>query len=180
MRQVVFMTIPAHRKYPSADELTDDNEYVREIIEMRTRTRTIQDNLGNSQGPIGFAIDNIQGFVSSGSNWQREHLNRFQVVVFDNQYPRAMFPAEYIPQNDDNTIKALDLCGFFEPTADDIVQGLWNTSKIYNNVFLDILGLLRGNFPARNVTLRRAVKPRVAKESAGIAMKETISTDMEV
>src|SRR5947207_13195209 len=108
MRQVVFMTIPAHRKYPSADELTDDNEYVREIIEMRTRTRTIQDNLGNSQGPIGFAIDDIQGFISSGSNWQREHLNRFQVVVFDNKYARAMFPAEYFHQKQDYTINAPD------------------------------------------------------------------------
>jgi hypothetical protein len=174
------MATPAHRKYPSADELTDDNEYIREITEMRARTRTFQDSLGTSQEPIGFAIDNIEGFVSSGSNWQREHLNRFQVVVFDNQYARAMFPVQYIPQNDDDTIKALDVSGFFHPSKDDIVQGNWDSSKIYNHAFLDILGLLRDDSPARNVTLRRTIKSRVAKESARVVMKEIIAADAEI
>ena len=116
---------------------------------MRASTHVFQDMVGTSKGPIGFAIDNIEGFVSSGSNWQREHLIRFQVVVFDNQYARAMFPVQYILQNDDNTIKALDMSGFFGPNVDDIVQGRWDSNKTYNNVFLDILGLLRGDSPAR-------------------------------
>ena len=171
------MAIPAHRKNP---ELTDDNEYVREIIEMRASTHVFQDMVGTSKGPIGFAIDNIEGFVSSGSNWQREHLIRFQVVVFDNQYARAMFPVQYIPQNDDNTIKALDMSGFFGPNVDDIVQGRWDSNKTYNNVFLDILGLLRGDSPARNVTPHRVVKPRVAKQSGKTVMKEIIAADVEV
>src|SRR5947207_11359888 len=108
--------IPTHRR-SVPEMLLTDNKYIDDIKQMRGNTKDAQHPLtGQRQGPIAHAIQHIPGFACSASEWTREHLTRFQIVVLQDQPPSYLFPDEYLIRDpNDLTMKALEDQNFFSP-----------------------------------------------------------------
>ena len=84
--------VPLHRRPPPAEVLTDENRYVVVIQAMREETKNAKDLYNNPQGPISHAIENVKDFSVSSSEWNTEHLTRFQIIVLRGQLPNYLFP----------------------------------------------------------------------------------------
>jgi len=140
--------VPLHRRPPPADVLTEANCYVRAIQKMRKDTKNAKD-LDNPQGPISHAIENAKDFSVSASEWNTEHLTRFQVIVLQGQIPSYLFPYEHLLKDDDPTMMALATDGVFLPDASAIGNGTWDRSKLHHFFCLTMMLLRRGGSTPR-------------------------------
>ena len=142
--------VPLHRRHPPADVLTEANCYVRAIQKMRKDTK-------DPQGPISHAIENVKDFSVSASEWNTEHLTRFQVIVLQGQIPSYLFPYEHLLKDDDPTMMALATDGVFLPDASAIGIGTWDRSKLHHFFCLTMMLLRRGGSTPRphNATKNR-------------------------
>lgn len=92
------MSTSKHRLIPT---LSDENNYVADIIEMRRSIQDIDTPEGQQIGPIRHALETIQNFGCSVSEWTRDHIIRFQAVCFVEQLASNMYPSQFLPRNDD-------------------------------------------------------------------------------
>jgi hypothetical protein len=161
--------IPLHRRLPPAEVLTEANRYVRAIQKMREATRNAKDFYNNPQGPILHAIQKFQDFPVSASEWDTQHLIRFEIVVFLGQVSTQLFPFEYLLKDDDPTMMALVTDGFFFPDASTIGNGTWDRTKLHHFFYLTMMLLLRGGDRTqtpRHSPQHREIRPRATKDYA--------------
>jgi hypothetical protein len=167
------MSTPNHRLIPV---LSDENKYVADIIEMRRSIQGIDTPEGLQIGPISHALETIENFGSSASEWTRDHIIRFQVVCLMEQPASKMYPSQFLPGNDDPLMKAFDEEKFFDPTIDAVKVGDWKYDNLNNNFFLDLIQLLIG-VDVRTISLpaTRQPKPRESKSSVRQEIQKTIA-----
>jgi len=158
--------LPRHRQQPSPEDLGPSDPYISEINALRQSIRGSKDLGGNVLGPIGHALENIKDFDCPASEWGPEHLKRFQIVILGEQRLNTMFLEKSIPKRDDPVMNALENDGFFNSTAMEVIAGQWSSNKLYNNVFLDMMYLLRPRRTPHARPITRSTKPRSAKEKA--------------
>lgn len=165
--------IPSHR-LPLLVSL-NDNKYIEDIRLMREDTRDSKHpHSGKPLGPIGDALqrDALQStptFAVSASEWTREHLTRFQIVVVQDRPSSDLFPDEYIIKDNDKTMKALKDQKFFAPDVKKIGNGEWDHDSIHHVFFTHLMVLLRGgDRTPRPPTSppQRVMQSRDAKEQA--------------
>lgn len=176
-------SIPLHRRPPPAEVLTDANRYVRAIQEMREATKNAKDFHNNPQGPISHAIENVKEFSVSSSEWNTEHLTRFQIIVLRDQISTYLFPYEYLLKDDDPAMMALATDGFFFPDASAIGNGTWDRSKLHHFFYLTLMLLRRGGDRTptpRNSPKKRETHPRATKDDAREEILRILETVPEV
>ena len=167
------MSTPKHRLIPA---LSDDNNYVADIIEMRRSIQDIDTPEGQQIGPIRHALETIKNFGCSASEWTRDHIIRFQAVCFVEQSTNNIYPSQFLPRNDNPVMKALDEEKFFGPTKDAVKMGDWKYDNLHNNFFLDLMQLLNSaDGPTSSVPATRQSKPRESKTSARQEIKKIIA-----
>lgn len=98
-------SLQSNRQPPTAEEVSEENIYIRRISETREAIRGIEDSSSNLQGPITHACQTIENFACSASEWGVEHLRRFQIVVLENQLSHKIYPINYLPRMNDLAIK---------------------------------------------------------------------------
>jgi hypothetical protein len=165
-----------HRQNPPGLVVTVRNEYVRAIRDMRSHSKGLMDQSNQRIGPIAFAVDNIEGFKCSASGWSRQHLTRFQVIPVGDVVIDYLFPMEYLLEDTDETMIALENEGFFEVELADVQNGRWDTQKLFHFVFLNMMMLLRGTAaPSPKTSPPQQIwsHPRDAKELARSRIRET-------
>ena len=144
-------------------------------------------------GPIGHGMTTIKEFTSSASDWTKDHLAYFQVIVLNDQLARNLFGAAFILRDDDPTMTALRSEGFSTTQKRTISQGQWDTTRQYNPVFLSLMLLSRGGertptprtSPLTRIDLRRASKEvaltRMSEvEDETLPLSRTTTTDSTV
>ena len=161
--------IPSNRIPPGPLTLLD-NRYVDNIRTMREDTRDSKDpHSGLPLGPISHALQHISNFACSASEWTRDHLRRFQIVVLQDTPSSGLFPDEYIIEDNDKTMKALKDQKFFGPDIGKIGHGEWDQNSIHHDFFGFLMMLLRGDdrTPSPQTSPpQRIMEPRNAKERA--------------
>jgi hypothetical protein len=167
------MSTPKHRLIPA---LSDENKYVADIIEMRRSIQGIDTPEGQQTGPIRHALETIDNFGCSASEWTKDHIIRFQVVCFVEQPASNMYPSQFLPRDNDHVTKALGEEKFFDPTKDDVKIGNWKYDNLNNNFFLDLMKLLIStDSPTISLSTTRQSKPRESKTSAGQDIQKIIA-----
>src|SRR5947207_6614840 len=84
--------------------LNPNNEYIRQIRQMRNEVHAVNYPDVKEQGPISHALERVDNFAAS--EWTLDHMLRFQVIVLENQPGVAMFPNEYVVGEKDKTLIA--------------------------------------------------------------------------
>jgi len=91
------MATPRHRLIPA---LSDENKYVADIIEMRRSIQGVETPEGQQIGAIRHALETLDNFGCSTSEWSNDHIVRFQAVCFVEQPASQMYPSRFLPRHD--------------------------------------------------------------------------------
>src|SRR5579859_2301180 len=122
----------------SRDTLDVENPYVRRIQRMRSEVLALNEGRESSYGPISHALEILPNFSRSASDWSTDHLCRFHVVVTDEHPDKPLFPAQYMPADEDKTLKAISEDGFFLSTGERFPLCSLST-KLHSAFFMDLL-----------------------------------------
>ena len=167
----------SNRQPPTADEVSEENIYIRRIAQTREAIRGVEDLFGNLQGPIAHACQTIEDFTSSASAWGIEHKNTPSKISDCNSgepIPQKIYPINYLPRTNDSAINKMHEEQFFNPNYDDIARGVWNGLGLGNNFFLDLLHILRSDRKSRTTPNARRTLPHSAKNTTKLDIARAV------
>lgn len=121
----------------SRDTFDVENSYVRRIQQMRSEVLAFNEGREHSYGPISHALEILPNFSRSASDWSTDHLCRFHVVITDEHPDEPMFPAQYMPADEDKTLKAISEDGFFLSIGERFPLRSLST-KLHSAFFMDL------------------------------------------
>jgi len=154
---------PEHRRRPPPWAVAC-SPYVIRINAMRDQVDAAASRADGAPSlPIDHALETIPNFHCPASSWTQDHLTRFQVVVFEAQEGRQLFPKEWAVRADDKALLKMTADGFFAPTKADVSNREWDTTKPFHGVFLHLLHILRAS---QSPSPRTSPIPRTMRHQA--------------
>ena len=146
----------------SWDTLDVENPYVRRIQQMRSEVLAFNEGREPSYGPISHALEILPSFSRSTSDWSTDHLCRFQVVITDEHPDEPMFPAQYMPADEDKTLNAISEDGFFLSPG-EIFPLRSSSTKLHSAFFMDLLQITaEGESMAKNENSTPILEPNAS------------------